>query len=110
MKGTIHQDDWFFYHDALSLMTSNECFEYMRKKSFNGCRVYDKWLLPRNGVNRNTPYDGRCVGNSPEMMPLDNSLNDYLKESHKYHCICTAHLPTDDPRKHSLSTPLRIAE
>ena len=82
----------------------------MRKKHFNGFRAYDKWLLPKNGVNRNTPYDGRCVGNSPEMMPLDNSLNNDLKESHKYHCICTAHLPTDDPRKHSLSTPLRIAE
>lgn len=44
------------------------------------------------------------------MMPLDNSLNNDLKESYKHHCICTTHLPLDDPRKHSLSTPLRIAE
>ena len=44
------------------------------------------------------------------MMSLDNSLNNDLKESHKHHCICTAHLPTDDQRKHSMSTLQRIAE
>lgn len=79
MKGTIHENDWLFYHDVLSLLTSKDCLDYMRKKYFKGIRCIDRWLLPRNGVNKNTPYDGRCVGNSPEMMPLDNSLNNDLK-------------------------------
>jgi hypothetical protein len=42
-------------------------------------------------------------------MPLDNSLNNDLQLSHRYHCAVTAHLPDNDARKFSLSTPLRIA-
>ena len=32
-------------------------------------------MLPLNGLQDGTPYAGRPVGNSPEFMPLDNSLN-----------------------------------
>ena len=28
-QGTTHEDTWMFYHDALSLMTSKECQQYM---------------------------------------------------------------------------------
>ena len=41
-------------------------------------------------------------------MPIDNSLNNDLQLSHRYHCAVTAHLPDYDARKYSLSTPLRI--
>ena len=33
------------------------------------------WLLPMNGLQDGKPYAGRPVCNSPEFMPLDNSLN-----------------------------------
>ena len=46
-----------------------------------------------------TKYHKRCVGNSPEFMPLDNSLNYDLKLSHRYHCAITAHL--DDNSSYS---------
>ena len=48
MKGTKHEGDWYFYHDALSLMTSVECRKYLKNKcdrvkfhSFYGQFLYD---------------------------------------------------------------------
>ena len=32
-------------------------------------------LIPLNGLQDGNPYAGRPVGNIPEFMPLDNSLN-----------------------------------
>ena len=90
-------------------MTSKECTQYMRSTECYGTTIYDKWLKPTNEINQGTIYEGRCVGNSPELMPLDNSLNRDLQLSHTYHCAVTAHLPDNDNRKFSLSTPLRIA-
>ena len=29
-KGTNHEDDWLFYHDALSLMTVKDCIAWMK--------------------------------------------------------------------------------
>ena len=110
MANTVHANDWFFYHDALSLLTSKECRQYMENTYFDGIRAYDKWLIPTKDVNVGTKYNGRCVGNSPEFMPLDNSLNNDLQVSHRYHCAVTAHLPKDDPRKHTLATPKRITD
>ena len=61
-------------------------------------------------VNVGTKYHERCVGNSPECMLLDKSLNYDLQVSHRYHCRVTAHIPNNDPRKHTLATPKRIAD
>ena len=72
--------------------------------------IYNRWLKPLNGLNSKTIYENRYVGNSPEFMTLDNSLNNDLQLSHRYHCIVTAHLPETDNRKFSLSTPLRISK
>ena len=110
MAGTVHERDWFFYHDALSLLTSKECRQYMRDTYKGGTSVYDRWLIPKNNLNLNTLYHEKCVGNSPELMPLDNSLNYDLQLSHRHHCAVTAHLPYTDERKYSLSTPLRISK
>ena len=109
MEGSVHHDDWFFYHDSLSLLTSKECTAYMRSTECHGRTIYDRWLNPKNDLNFGTTYHGRCVGNSPEFMPLDNSLNNDLQLSHRYHCAVTAHLPDNDARTFSFSTPLRIA-
>ena len=54
-----------------------------------------------------TIYEGRP--NSPEFMPLDNSLNADLKLSHDRHCVLTRRLPKNDPRKFSMSTPKLIS-
>lgn len=74
-----------------------------------GTSMYNRWFKPTDDVNKGAIYQGRCVENSPELVPLDNILNYDLQLSHRYHCAATGHLPDSDARKFSLSTPLRIA-
>ena len=92
MQGTKHENDWVFYHDALSLMTSRECKDWMVSKKIGNVSYMDKWLVPCNGCNAGTKYYGRPVGNLPKFMPLDMSLNYDIKRSHEYHCALTYHL------------------
>ena len=79
----------------------------MENTYFDGIRAYDKWL---EDVNVGTKYYGRYVGDSPEFMPLDNSLNNDIHVRYRYHCVVTFHLPNDDSRKHTLATPKRITD
>ena len=101
--GTNHEEDWFFYHDALSLMTAKTTVAWMKRKGY-----YKRWLIPQLGCNGNTIYDSRPVGNSPEWMPLDNALNNDIHQSLSLYCAITSHLPADDPRKFSMATPKTI--
>ena len=82
----------------------------MQNTYFDGKNAYDRWFLPTKEINIGTKYHERCVGNSPEIMPLDNSLNYDLKLSNRYHCAVTSHSPDNDPRKHTMSTPKRRTE
>jgi hypothetical protein len=106
MTGTHHEDDWFFYHDALSLMMAKETIEWMRKKDY-----LRRWLLPINQLSEDDKdlknFLHRPIGNSPEMMPWDCSLNKDIKDAVMRHVCYTCHLPEDDVRKFSLSTPKR---
>ena len=70
MKGSVHEDDFFIGHDALVLITAKETIEWMKDQNY-----FHRWLLPMNGLQDGTPYAGRPVGNIPDFMPLDNSLN-----------------------------------
>ena len=54
----------------------------MKDKNYYHC-----WLLPMNGLQDGTPYDGRPVGNIPKFMPLENSLNRYILNSLRFHCV-----------------------
>ena len=54
----------------------------MKEKNY-----FHLWLLPMNGFQDGTPYDGRPVGNRPEFMPLDNSLNRDILNSLRFHCV-----------------------
>ena len=98
-----------FYHDALSLMTSNGCRKWMQNERHGEKSFLDRWLLPFNKMNAGTRYEHMPVGNSPEFMPLDNSLNRDLQLSHDYHCAVTAHLDDDDVGKFSKKTPNTIS-
>ena len=48
MKGYVHEDDFFIVHDALVLMKSKETIIW----------YFHNWLLPMNGLQNGTPYDG----------------------------------------------------
>ena len=90
---------------------ANETIEWMKEKN-----DYHRWLLPMNGFQDGTPYDGRPVGNSPEFMPLDNSLNRNILHSLRFHCFLSRFVldgeGTDKEErnmKFSFSTPREIA-
>lgn len=76
----------------------------MREKGY-----LEKWILPMHNLNDDYQYHkGKPIGNSPEMMPWDNSLNKDLQDIVYRHVLSTRHLPEDHPSKFSLSTPKRI--
>jgi hypothetical protein len=69
----------------------------------------ERWILPMHKLNDDYQYHkGKPIGNSPEMMPWDNSLNKDLQEIVYRHVLSTRHIPEDHPSKFSLSTPKRI--
>ena len=82
MKGSVHEDDFFIVHDALVFMTAKEAIGWMKEKNY-----FHRWLLPMNGLQDGTPYYGRPVGNSPEFMPLDNSLNRDILHCLRFHYV-----------------------
>ena len=102
-KGTVHKDDWFFYHDALKQLTAKSTVDWMKEKGY-----YSRWLIPQLGLNMGTTYACRPVGNRPEWMSLDNSLNNDIQLALSLHCAITAYLDDGDIRKFLFSTPSTI--
>ena len=69
-----------------------------------------------NGFQDRTTYDGCPVGNSPEFMPLDNSLNREILHSLRFYCVLSRFLldgeGTDEEERNmhfSFSTPKEIS-
>ena len=86
-------------------MKVNRTVEWMKREGY--CK---RWLIPPKGCNVGTVYANRPVGNLPEFMPLDNSLNQDTQVSLSLHCTVTVHLPDDDSRKFSMRTLDTIVE
>ena len=88
------------YHDALSSWWSKGAQQYLKDKGFEFRQV--KSLASTNDLNR---YKGKLVGDSPEMMPLDNNLfSDFAKALVNNVCA-TRHLPSTSPEKFSIASP-----
>ena len=72
--------------------------------------------MPMDGLQDGTPYAGRSVGNSPEFMPLENSLNRDILKSLRFHCVLSRFVldgeGTDEEESNMrfcFSTPKEIA-
>ena len=87
MKGSVHEDDLFISHDALVLMTAKEMTPWMKYNNY-----FHHWFLPMNRLQYGTTYVGRPVGNIPEFMPLDTSLNRDILHSLCFHCVLSRFL------------------
>ena len=102
--GTQHENEWYVYHDALSLFTSTNSIAYMKQKNY-----FQHLILPENGLNNkingSSNFANRVVGNHFEMMPLDSHLNQDLHKSVDVHTIITKSLNHNDPLKFSKRTP-----
>ena len=84
-KVSVHEGDLYIVQDALVLMAAKETIKWMKQKGY-----LHHWLLPLNGLQDGTPYAGRPVGNSPEFIPLDNSINSLKRDilqSLRFHCV-----------------------
>ena len=105
MKGTQHEDDWVFYHDALTIMSNNPLRNYMRDKG-----ILHRWILPQQKLHDDddtlSRYKDRPPGDSPELMPWDNNLNQDVHAAVKLHINATDVLDKTDPNKFSLPTPI----
>ena len=103
-KGTDHENNWFFYHDALSMMTSADTIVWMRREGY-----LKHWILPQHGLLDGTRYENKLPGDSPELMPMDSTLNKDIDDCGKRHVAVTCHLEWNkdykDQRKFSLATP-----
>jgi hypothetical protein len=99
-ENTEYSDNFYFYHDALSLMTATETTDWMEEKD-----ILKHWFLPELDLNKGTCYAGRPVGNSPELMPLDASLNKDVDDAAHRHIVFTHCLEDDNPQKFTMSTP-----
>lgn len=114
MKGTKYEGKGFFVHDALSQLTEKSTIAWMKKNKFERRTYYSMWIKPELGCNdvvgpkKSTAFAHRPVGNSPEFMCLDNSLNKDIHESVKLHVAATFHLPKTDEKKFMIDTPKRI--
>ena len=82
MKGSVHEEYFIIVYDALVLMTEKETIPWTRDNNY-----FHRWLMPMNTLQDGTPYTGRPVGNIPECMPLDNSLNRDILQSLRFHCL-----------------------
>ena len=116
-KGTQYENTYMWSHDALKQMTDKVCIEWMKQEGY-----WKRWIKPELGLNdfieaveedgslkKSKNYANRPVGNQPELMPLDNSLNWDIDTSNDLHVLLTDHLPKTDPRKFCKSTPKEIS-
>jgi hypothetical protein len=102
MRGTSFEDSWYFYHGDLSLITAKSCMAWMKER-----QIQKQWLLPQGPCNKGTTYEGRPIGNTPEVMSLDTTLNRDLHESTRKHVVVTGRFDNEDGRKFDMSTPKR---
>ena len=88
MKGTQHKDDWVFYHDALTIMSNNPSRNYMQDQG-----ILHRWILPHQKLHGDddtlSRYKDRPPGDSPELMPWDNNLNQDVHAAVKLHINAT---------------------
>jgi hypothetical protein len=115
--GTAYADTYRWSHDALKQMCDAKCKAWMKELN-----IWHRWVKSELGLNdkivvlgaaggikSSCRYKDRPVGDQPELMPLDASLNHDIDCSYDWHVMLTAHLPADDPRKFRKDTPKEIS-
>ena len=115
-ENTMQKDLYHFAHDALSQLNKKCCVEWMMNTTIPGetTRVYKRWVKPENGLNDHfgPKWWRRPIGNSPELMPLDNSLNQDVHESVRRHTVMSLTIrdrDNKDDRLITMTTPKETA-
>ena len=118
-KGTPFEDTYVWAHDALTQMYDDECKAWMKEKGY-----WKRWITPVLECNdvievfdpvkkktvKSKSYSERPVGDQPELMPLDASLNWDIDTSLNMHVLLTAHLDRNHKDKFRKDTPMEISK
>ena len=80
----------------MTLMTCHSSMKWMSEQG-----ILKHWIFPENGLNEGTNYAHHLVGSSPELMPLDCSLFQYVILGLRNNIIYTSTLDKDDPKSSS---------
>ena len=90
-ENTVQKDTYYWYHDALNQLTHATCVQWMKGTIIPGesTSIYDRWNKPELGLNDKFVkiWQARQIGDSAELMPLDNSLNQDAHELVHRHVI-----------------------
>ncbi len=103
--GTPFAKTWIVFHDALSQWWEAGAQEYMLSRGF----PLSRQVACQGDTNEGTRYEGKLVGDSPEVDPLDSNLFSDVEHGMKLHVAITAELPVGDPNKFGLGTPNEVA-
>ena len=83
----MYEEHFFIVQNTLVLITAKETINWMRHNGY-----LHIWLLLLHGLQDGNPYAGGSVGNSPEFMPLDNSLNRDILHSLHMHSFLSCYI------------------
>jgi len=82
---TMHHDSYHFSHNALLQLTKTFCIKWVMNTMIPGetTQVYKRWVNSENGLHHHfgSKWWRRPIGNSLELMLLDNSLNQEVHKS-----------------------------
>ena len=109
MLGKKYEYDWYFYHNALFIMTASAAMKWIEETTIDGISIKDRWLVPHTDINTGTVYVGHTICNSPECMSWNSIINADVKQSHDYHCVGTVKFGNKDTIIFSMKTPKLIA-
>lgn len=101
--GTSHASDFFIFHDGLSAWWEGEAQAYLASRGFANRQIRN------TTANKGTRYEGKIVGDSPEMCrALDSHGFADLKAGLLTYASFTSIYPEDDPRRFHLGTPSQL--
>jgi hypothetical protein len=107
---------YHFSHDSLLQSIKKCCIEWMMNTTIPGetTHVYKRWVKPENGLNDHfgSKWWWRPIGNSPELMPLVNSLNQDVHKSVRRHTVMSLTIQdcnNKDDRLITMATPKEMA-
>eukprot|EP00732_Lithocolla_globosa_P000473 Lithocolla_globosa_v1_NODE_141_length_5757_cov_121.254121.p2 type:complete len:335 gc:universal NODE_141_length_5757_cov_121.254121:3013-2009(-) len=103
--GTPAADTFLIFHDHLSQWWEADAQKYLHER--HGFR--DRQLRCLGDVNKGTRYEGKLVGDSPELCRgLDSHGFSDLKRSMDYHVAISSTYPITDSRRFGMGTPQEV--
>eukprot|EP00957_Ditylum_brightwellii_P208648 15358358-Ditylum_brightwellii.AAC.1 len=68
--------------------------------------ILQHWILPQQGLNKDTRYENAPPGNAPKLNALDSNCNQVIHCTVLEHVAMTANMNKEDTFKFSVNSPL----